>query len=76
MRTVRNRIMDAESQLLRYMSRFRRHSIGWLVLVATDGLDAAEREQIEEVAAEFRNVFEVTVVVPEEISSLSLPITT
>lgn len=74
MKNARNRISEAESQLLRYMSRFRRHSIGWLILVTMEELTAAERNAIEEIAADFRNVFEVTLVTQSEISQLVLPV--
>ena len=73
-RNARNRIAEAESQLLRYMARFRRSSLGWLILVLTEDIDAEERHRIEAAGADVSDVFEVSVVTPSEIDELVLPI--
>jgi len=73
-RNVNNRMREAESQLLRYMSRFRRQSIGWLILILAEEIPLAERERVEAAAANVRDVYEVSIVRPEEIDDLRLPI--
>jgi hypothetical protein len=48
---------------------------GWLILVLTEEIPASERARIEDAAADVRNVLDVSIVRPEELSELKLPIT-
>ncbi|HVY77029.1 MAG TPA: hypothetical protein VG898_00805 [Solirubrobacterales bacterium] len=73
-RNVGNRMAEAESQLLRYLARYRRDSVGWLILYMIDELEADRRREIVERAAELTDILKVSVVTRETLPTLSLPL--
>lgn len=73
-KNLNNRMMEAESLLLRYTRRFRRQSIGWLIVVAEEGLSAAEQEAIAKVVTKSADVLHVSVVTPDGLDRLVLPV--
>lgn len=73
-RNVDNRMNEAESQLLRYVARYRRNSIGWLIIYMIDELDDDRKKDIEDRASELKDVLKVSVVTRKSLPSLSLPL--
>ncbi len=71
---IGNRMTEAESQLLRYLSRYRRNSVGWLILYADRKLNAEVRERIERRAADLRDLLKVSIVTADSLKSLVLPV--
>ena len=73
-KNVGNRMAEAESQLLRYLARYRRDSVGWLILYVIDELDAAKKAEIADRANELTDVLRVSIVTKESLPFLSLPV--
>ena len=73
-KNIGNRMAEAESQLLRYLSRYRRNSVGWLIFYADEELDAKVRERIERRAADLRDLLKVSIVTADSLKSLVLPV--
>jgi hypothetical protein len=73
-RHISDRMAQAESQLLRYLAQYRRDSIGWLILYATEELTAKGREQIARRTASINDLLKVSVITPETLESLTLPV--
>lgn len=73
-KNVGNRLAEAESQLLHYLTRYRRRSVGWLILYVIDELDAEGKKAIVDQALELTDVLKVSIVTQESLPSLSLPI--
>lgn len=73
-RNFRNRMMEAESQLLRYLSRYRRSSVGWLIIYATEEPTAKWKADIAAREAELPEVLKISVVTPDSLASLGLPV--
>jgi hypothetical protein len=73
-KNVGNRMAEAESLLLRYLSRYRRNSVGWLIFYADEELKPAVRERIERRAADLRDLLKVSIVAADSLKSLVLPV--
>jgi hypothetical protein len=73
-KNIGNRVAEAESQLLRYLARYRRDSIGWLILYVIDELDIEKKKEIADRAGELADVLKVSIVTQETLPSLSLPV--
>jgi hypothetical protein len=73
-KNVSNRLAEAESQLLRYLARYRRNTIGWLIFFASEELSAAQRDAIVRRTAELADVIRISVVTPDSLAALALPV--
>lgn len=73
-KNIGNRMAEAESQLLRYLSRYRRNSVGWLIFYSEEEPKAAVRERIERRAADLRDLLKVSIVTADSLKSLVLPV--
>ncbi|HWI95547.1 MAG TPA: hypothetical protein VNS60_05710 [Solirubrobacterales bacterium] len=73
-KNIGNRMAEAESQLLRYLSRYRRNSVGWLIFYADEELSPAVQERIERRAADLRDLLKVSIVTADSLKSLVLPV--
>lgn len=71
---TRRRVADAENQLLRYLARYHRQSIGWLILFVKGELSIKRRKEIEARAADFADDLRISVVTQGDLSRLALPV--
>jgi hypothetical protein len=71
---IGKRMAQAKGQLLRYLARYRRNSIGWLIFYVSEELTAAERDRIAEYSRELADVLKVSIVTPQSLASLKLPV--
>jgi hypothetical protein len=71
---INNRIADILWRWTVYKNRFARQTVGWLILVLDEPLSAAARDQVAQRVAELGAEIRLTMIVPEEIERLALPI--
>lgn len=69
-----NRLAQAESQLLRYSTRYRRDSIVWLILYTEDELDAERRKKVEGRAGDLDEIVKLSLVSSDSLDTLTLPV--
>jgi hypothetical protein len=72
-RNFGNRMAQAESQLLRYLARYRRDSIGWLIFYTGEELTAGQKDALARRTAELADVLKISIVTPDGLASLGLP---
>ena len=70
-----NRLAEAAGRLLRYRSRYGRPSVAWLMLLVIDQpITVRMQEKVMEAAAEYGDDVRVSLVSPDSLEKLSLPI--
>lgn len=74
LRNVGNRLAEAESQLLRYSTRYQRDSIAWLILYTEKELDDDRRKKVESRAGDLDEIIKISVISPDSLDRLTLPI--
>ena len=71
---LNKRISDAKEQLLRYLARFGRSSIGWLIIVLAEPPSTGRIRELEHELAETADVLRLSIVTLEDLDHLALPI--
>ena len=73
-RTLKNRIVETQGLLMQYMMQYRRQSIGWLIVVVDEDLGKAASAAIDRAVAEAADFMHISVITPETLGELVLPI--
>ena len=67
-------IQTGKQQLFRYLEGYKRTAIGWLIVVASEKPSQADRSRLQERIAENDNVLWLSIVSPDDLDQLRLPI--
>lgn len=73
-KNLKNRIVDAQSLLFEYRQRYRRQTIGWLIVVAEEEPPARSQKAIEETVKASADLMHVSIVTPDALDKLKLPL--
>jgi hypothetical protein len=73
-KNLNNRIVEAQSLLFEYMRRYRRQTIGWLIILLEEELPERSQHAVDETIAASADLMHISLVAPTELDQLQLPI--